>query len=42
MKQRGIAEKDEYVFFDVDGYEVYINYYESYEDSYYISITKTM
>ena len=42
QKQRGIAEKDEYVFFDVDGYEVYINYYEGYEDSYYISITKTM
>ena len=42
QKQRGIAEKDEYVFFDTDGYEVYINYYEDDEDSYYISITKTM
>ncbi|WP_418752498.1 hypothetical protein [Frisingicoccus sp.] len=42
QKQRGIAEKDEYVFFDTDGYEVYINYYEGYDNSYYISITKTM
>ncbi len=42
QKQRGAAEKDEYVFFDTDGYEVYINYYEGYSDSYYISIDKAM
>lgn len=42
QKQRGVAEKDEYVFFDTDGYEVYINYYEGYSDSYYISIAKAM
>lgn len=42
QKQCGVAEKDEYVFFDTDGYEVYINYYEGYSDSYYISIAKAM
>lgn len=42
QKQRNIAEKDEYVFFDTDEYEVYINYYEGYSESYYVSITKVM
>ena len=42
QKQRETAEKDEYVFFDTDGYEIYINYYEDYLESYYISIVKTM
>lgn len=42
QKQREVAEKDEYVFFDTDGYEIYINYYEGYSESYYISIVKTV
>lgn len=42
QQQSSIAEKDEYVFFDTDEYEVYINYYEGYSESYYISITKVM
>ena len=41
-EQRGAAEENEYVFFDTDGYEVYINYYEGDPDSYYISIVKAM
>ena len=42
QKQREVAEKDEYVFFDTDGYEIYINYYEGYSASYYISLVKTV
>ena len=41
-KQRETAEEDEYVFFETEGYEIYINYYKGYSESYYVSIVKTM
>ncbi len=41
-KQRETAEEDEYVFFETEGYEIYINYYKGYSKSYYVSIVKTM
>lgn len=45
QKQRSIAETEEYVFFETDGYEVYINYYDGsdgFDISYYVSIVKVM
>ena len=42
QKQQSVSEKEEYVFFYTEDYEVYINYYEGDSDSYYVSIVKAM
>lgn len=43
QKGLSVAEDEGYVFYDTEGYEIYISYYDGndgYEPSYYISITK--
>ena len=44
QNQLSVAEDEGYVFYDTEGYEIYISYYDgdvNYEDSYYISINKS-
>lgn len=45
QKQLSVAQDEGYVFYDTEGYEIYISYFEGgddYESSYYISITRSI